>query len=336
MIVTFFLCRSNCFLHRSAVPCGLPAQSSQSKAPGFMMSKSALLKVILLGDGGVGKSSLMNRYVTNKFDSHLFHTIGVEFLNKELEVDGRRVTLQIWDTAGQERFRSLRTPFYRGSDCCLLTFSLDDGQSFQNLANWKKEFTYYADIKDPDSFPFVVLGNKLDIPERQVSGEDARKWCRENGGHPYFETSAKDATNVASAFEEAVRRIQMTDDRDGHLISTDTNTVDLQRKSQAQNSCCWAQPSVCDRKWASRRSCDTPAEGTQGVCFLQKMGTGGGSAAPQHSLWRPRLESWCKSAVLCSYSWFLHVMMSVTFSPSQKQIESLTFLIWMFRFINCE
>lgn len=337
MIVTFFLCRSNCFLHRSPVPCGLLAQSSQSKAPGFMMSKSALLKVILLGDGGVGKSSLMNRYVTNKFDSHLFHTIGVEFLNKELEVDGRRVTLQIWDTAGQERFRSLRTPFYRGSDCCLLTFSLDDGQSFQNLANWKKEFTYYADIKDPDSFPFVVLGNKLDIPERQVSGEDARKWCRENGGHPYFETSARDATNVASAFEEAVRRIQMTDDRDGHLISTDTNTVDLQRKSQAQNSCCWAQPSVCDRKWASRRSCDTPAEGTQGVCFLQKMGTGGGSAAPpQRSLWRPRLESWCKSAVLCSYSWFLHVMMSVTFSLSQKQIESLTFLIWMFRFINCE
>uniref|UniRef100_H2LQH7 small monomeric GTPase n=1 Tax=Oryzias latipes TaxID=8090 RepID=H2LQH7_ORYLA len=197
---------------------------------------SALLKVILLGDGGVGKSSLMNRYVTNKFDSHLFHTIGVEFLNKELEVDGRRVTLQIWDTAGQERFRSLRTPFYRGSDCCLLTFSLDDGQSFSNLANWKKEFSFYADVKDADHFPFLVLGNKLDVPQRQVSGEDARQWCRENGGLPYFETSAKDATNVASAFEEAVRRVLASDDRDDHVIHADT--VRLQKKTQSEPRCC--------------------------------------------------------------------------------------------------
>uniref|UniRef100_A0A3P8NYC5 small monomeric GTPase n=1 Tax=Astatotilapia calliptera TaxID=8154 RepID=A0A3P8NYC5_ASTCA len=140
-----------------------------------MTTKTSLLKVILLGDGGVGKSSIMNRYVTNKFDAHLFHTIGVEFLNKDLEVDGHQVTLQIWDTAGQERFRSLRTPFYRGSDCCLLTFSVDDNQSFLNLGNWKKEFIYYADVKEPEKFPFVVLGNKVDVTERQVSTEEAQQ-----------------------------------------------------------------------------------------------------------------------------------------------------------------
>ena len=146
------------------------------------MSKPAFLKVVLLGDGGVGKSSLIQRFVSNKFDPSLFHTIGVEFLNKDIEVDGGRYTLQIWDTAGQERFKSLRTPFYRGTDCCLLTFALDDAQSFQNIAMWKKEFLYYADVKDPDEFPFVVLGNKSDLgTERKVNAEEAQQWCGLNG-----------------------------------------------------------------------------------------------------------------------------------------------------------
>ena len=101
-----------------------------------------MLMVVLLGDGGVGKSSLMNRFVSNKFDSQSFHTIGVEFLNKEVMVDGETYTLQIWDTAGQERFKSLRTPFYRGADVCLLTFGVDDLQSFKNLGMWRKEFLY--------------------------------------------------------------------------------------------------------------------------------------------------------------------------------------------------
>lgn len=66
---------------------------------------------------------------------------------------------QIWDTAGQERFKSLRTPFYRGSDMCLLTFSIDDPPSFKNLDMWRKEFVYYADVKA--DFPFLVVGNKV-------------------------------------------------------------------------------------------------------------------------------------------------------------------------------
>ncbi|KAK2111518.1 Ras- protein Rab-9A [Saguinus oedipus] len=199
-----------------------------------MAGKSSLFKVIFLGDGGVGKSSLMNRYVTNKFDTQLFHTIGVEFLNKDLEADGQFVTLQIWDTAGQERFRSLRMPFYRG--CFLLTFSADDSQSSQTLSNWKKEFIYSADMKEPESFPFVILGNKIDISERQVSTEEAQAWCRDNGDYPYFETSAKDATNVAAAFEEAARRVLAAEDRSDHLIQTDT--VNLHQKPEPSSSRC--------------------------------------------------------------------------------------------------
>lgn len=202
----------------------------------IMSGKSLLLKVILLGDGGVGKSSLMNRYVTNKFDSQAFHTIGVEFLNRDLEVDGRFVTLQIWDTAGQERFKSLRTPFYRGADCCLLTFSVDDRQSFENLGNWQKEFIYYADVKDPEHFPFVVLGNKVDKEDRQVTTEEAQAWCMENGNYPYLETSAKDDTNVTVAFEEAVRQVLAVEEQLEHCMLG--HTVDLNSGSKASSSCC--------------------------------------------------------------------------------------------------
>ncbi|KAI1234712.1 hypothetical protein IHE44_0003088 [Lamprotornis superbus] len=208
-----------------------------SLRPAAMSGKSLLLKVILLGDGGVGKSSLMNRYVTNKFDSQAFHTIGVEFLNRDLEVDGRFVTLQIWDTAGQERFKSLRTPFYRGADCCLLTFSVDDRQSFENLSNWQKEFIYYADVKDPEHFPFVVLGNKIDKLERQVSTEEARAWCMENGNYPYLETSAKDDTNVTVAFEEAVRQVLAVEEQLEHCMLG--HTIDLNSSSKSGSS--WAQ-----------------------------------------------------------------------------------------------
>lgn len=193
---------------------------------------TTLLKVVIIGDGGVGKSSLMNRFVNNEFDSQSFHTIGVEFLNKDMTIDDETFTMQIWDTAGQERFKSLRTPFYRGSDCCILTFDVTDTHSFTNIPMWKKEFVHYADIRD-DKFPFVLLGNKVDAEARKVSTAQAQDWCKENGDMAYFETSAKDNINVVKAFETAARIVK---ERQPALRTDFTDTVKL--NSKRTGSCC--------------------------------------------------------------------------------------------------
>ncbi|EEF30203.1 ras-related protein Rab7 isoform X2 [Ricinus communis] len=165
--------------------------------------RRALLKVIVLGDSGVGKTSLMNQYVYKKFSQQYKATIGADFVTKELQLEEKVVTLQIWDTAGQERFQSLGSAFYRGADCCVLVYDVNVQKSFETLNNWHEEFIKQADPIYPDAFPFILLGNKIDIDggnSRVVSEKKAREWCASNGGIPYFETSAKEDYGVDEAF----------------------------------------------------------------------------------------------------------------------------------------
>ncbi|XP_022123777.1 ras-related protein Rab-9B [Pieris rapae] len=176
---------------------------------GRTSNKNVLLKIVILGDGGVGKSCLMSRFISNHFDDHNFHTIGVEFMNKMLDVSGKQYTLQIWDTAGQERFKSLRTPFYRGTDICILAYAIDDRGSFNNIKTWLNEFLHYAGVKNGiEKFPFVVVGNKSDVSskDREVSHDQLKQWCEQNKIGTYIETSAKTDNNVVEAFSMAVQR----------------------------------------------------------------------------------------------------------------------------------
>ncbi|KAI9821009.1 MAG: hypothetical protein M1826_000788 [Phylliscum demangeonii] len=141
--------------------------------------------------------------VNKKFSASYKATIGADFLTKEVLVDDRLVTMQLWDTAGQERFQSLGVAFYRGADCCVLVFDVNNSKSFETLEGWRDEFLIQASPRDPESFPFVVLGNKIDVEEnkRMVSSKRATAFCQSKGGIPYFETSAKEALNVEQAFE---------------------------------------------------------------------------------------------------------------------------------------
>jgi len=177
--------------------------------------KKVLLKVIILGDSGTGKTSLMNQYVNKKFSNQYKATIGADFLTKEVMVEDRLVTMQIWDTAGQERFQSLGVAFYRGADCCVLVFDVNVAKTFENLDSWRDEFLIQAGPRDPENFPLFVLGNKIDLEnQRVVSQKRALAWCQSKGNIPYFETSAKEAINVEQAFQTIAKNALRQDPED--------------------------------------------------------------------------------------------------------------------------
>ncbi|MHA1999912.1 MAG: GTP-binding protein, partial [Promethearchaeota archaeon] len=126
-----------------------------------------LFKVIVLGDGGAGKTALTVRFAQGYFQDSYKMTVGVDFSVKLIQVGERKVKLQTWDTGGQERFSFVRPLYYRGAMGALLVFDVSNRESFEHLPNWIEELTSNA-----DPVPFVLVGNKVDLP-REVSSEEA-------------------------------------------------------------------------------------------------------------------------------------------------------------------
>ncbi|GAB5591060.1 hypothetical protein Unana1_05960 [Umbelopsis nana] len=166
-----------------------------------------ILKVVIIGDGGVGKTCLRNQFIHKRFTSSYKATIGADFITKDVHTsDGRKVTLQLWDTAGQERFQSLGVSYYRGADACCLVYDTTNFQTFHNLERWRAEFLKQSSLP-PDlleDFPLIMIGNKIDIDDRVVSRRQARAWAQQHSSPRMeircFEASAKDGTNVEEAF----------------------------------------------------------------------------------------------------------------------------------------
>jgi len=198
--------------------------------------KKVLLKIIILGDSGVGKTSLMNQYVNMQFSKQYKATIGADFLTKEVEVDDKLVTMQIWDTAGQERFQSLGIAFYRGADCCILVYDITNKSSFNELDTWKEEFITQSHPQDPKHFPFCVIGNKGDLQqERKVSSAEGKQWA---SNMTFYEASAKDATNVDQAFKDIVQKALKNATSHPIFIPPSVNVNEPAKINQDNSSCC--------------------------------------------------------------------------------------------------
>eukprot|EP01125_Pyxidicula_operculata_P003136 TRINITY_DN133_c0_g1_i1.p1 TRINITY_DN133_c0_g1~~TRINITY_DN133_c0_g1_i1.p1 ORF type:complete len:215 (+),score=14.96 TRINITY_DN133_c0_g1_i1:50-694(+) len=161
------------------------------------------IKIVVIGSQGVGKSALLLRYTKNIFHGQYAATIGADFMTKDLSINGVVVTAQLWDTAGQERFRGLGSAFFRGADGCVLVYDTNDDKTFRDLLQWHTSLLVQTNCPDPQNFPFVLLGNKIDLQEtRAVSSHKAVSWSHENRFIGYYEVSAKEGTNVVPAFDD--------------------------------------------------------------------------------------------------------------------------------------
>ncbi|KAG0587013.1 hypothetical protein KC19_2G134400 [Ceratodon purpureus] len=164
-----------------------------------------LFKVLLIGNSGVGKSSLLLRFTAGKFDD-MSPTIGVDFKVKMLSLQGKRLKLTIWDTAGQERFRTLTSSYYRGAQGIILVYDVTRRATFTDLSDvWLKEVDRFSTNRDCIK---MLIGNKVDLEEseRVVTKKEGIAFARQHGCL-FLEASAKTSINVQRCFEELVHKI---------------------------------------------------------------------------------------------------------------------------------
>jgi len=163
-----------------------------------------LIKLLLIGDSGVGKSCLLLRFCDDAWTPSFITTIGIDFKIRTIELDGKRIKLQIWDTAGQERFRTITTAYYRGAMGILLVYDVTDDRSFNNIRTWHANIEQHAS----EGVNKVLIGNKSDwTDKRAVSEEDGRELAEELG-IKFIETSAKINEGVEDAFFTLARDIK--------------------------------------------------------------------------------------------------------------------------------
>jgi small GTP-binding protein len=197
------------------------------------------LKICFVGNSNVGKTSIIRRFINNKFDEEkIASTISVNFENKKLKIDPyTELNMQIWDTAGQERFRSLTASYLRESNGIFIVFDLSDKKSFDDLISWFEEINK-AEINKKNCVK-IVIGNKLDSKDKEVDNDTAKKLAEENG-MKYLPVSAKDGINIVSMFEimgEACLKIiqeeENNDDNDDNKIII--NKEEIKKSKNEEN-----------------------------------------------------------------------------------------------------
>ena len=209
-------------------------------APGDYVAENYKIKIIVVGDSGVGKTNLINRFATDKFDTNSKATIGVEFVYKTLKIGKEVIKVEVWDTAGQERYRSITSSYYKGARGAIIVYDITNDDSFHNVESWMNEVVK----KGKKDIQFLLLGNKKDlVNDRLVSEEKGIEKARELNMR-LFEASALDKTNVNEAFNYLIKEIYLDVRREKMNNNNNLNDninvggIELNTNKSDKKKCC--------------------------------------------------------------------------------------------------
>jgi len=200
--------------------------------------KEYLYKILVVGDIGTGKTSIIKRYVHNIFSLHYKSTIGVDFALKVLQWDNDIVVrLQLWDIAGQERFGNMTRVYYKEAVGALVVFDVTRVSTFEAVTKWKNDIDAKVMLPDGKPIPVVLLANKCDLAKEGLvkNATQMDKHCEDKGFIGWFETSAKENLNIDKACRFLVSKIL---ENDVSTIKEKDNAIDPSREAPAQKTGC--------------------------------------------------------------------------------------------------
>ena len=198
--------------------------------------RRTVLPLMLLGDGQVGKTSLILRLTGNQFNDSQLTTVGKESYVQQEVLHGYELKMKIWDTAGQERFKSMSVQVIKNSDAVILVYSIDDANSFKALDLWLRKLNETSDLTKK---PIIIIGNKSDVEEskRQVTEAEGRLYAQSKGYH-FYETSAKTGANVKEAFNDIFEQLYVAFEDEITGKKSVKSNLKINKKHKEKKKCC--------------------------------------------------------------------------------------------------
>ncbi len=204
-------------------------------------SYEIMVKVVLVGDSGVGKTNIMSKYLKNQFREDSKATVGVEFGSKQFTVENHQIKAQIWDTAGQERYKAITSAYYKGTKGAFVVYDITRKNTFETVNKWVSDISAAADKK----ITLILIGNKNDLEDqRQVTKEMGEEKAKELG-LAFMETSACSGENLDKAFQLMINEIYKKSKEDimgegeENIVQQGKDiTLDKTKGKPAKKKCC--------------------------------------------------------------------------------------------------